>query len=80
MAVNVEEPLGPGGNLEEPIRVIDLILSRLDDPQRGQDRLWESARQDTDTLRQDFIGLRQEFGVLRQDVGQEIRSLRQGGP
>ena len=55
MAVNAEEPLGPGGNLEEPIRVSDLILSRLDDLQRGHDQLRESARHDTDTLRQDFI-------------------------
>jgi len=54
----------PGAPPPERIDVSWLILQRLDDIKRDQDRL----RAEFDGLRQEFYGLRQEFHGLRQEM------------
>lgn len=67
----------PTGFGDEKVSISQLILSRLDDIQHGQDIL----RQDLNSLRQetkqDIGSVRQEMSALRQEVKQDINSLRQ---
>ena len=67
----------PTGFGDEKVSISQLILSRLDDIQHGQDIL----RQDLNSLRQetkqDIGSVRQEMSALRQEVKQDINSVQQ---
>ena len=70
----------PSGDLTDKVSVSYLILSRLDDLKRDQERLWQEIsglRQEMGGLHQEVGNLRQDMGNLRQAVSQDISGLRQ---
>ncbi|MHB1956863.1 MAG: hypothetical protein ACYCOU_24355 [Sulfobacillus sp.] len=88
MAMGPNESGTPGSpgeaDLTDKVSVSYLILSRLDDLKRDQERLWQEVgglrqemKQEIGGLRQEFGSLRQEMNALRQDMKQDVTSLRQ---
>ena len=74
----------PTGFGDEKVSISQLILSRLDDIQHGQDilrqdlnNLRQETKQDIGSVRQEMSALRQEMSALRQEVKQDINSVQQ---
>lgn len=70
-------PGSPGAaELTDKVSASYLILSRLDDLKRDQERLWQEVGGLRQEMKQEIGGLRQDFGGLHQEMKQEIGGLR----